>query len=96
MATGNLSVNNSTAGSGTMTIQPSSGQAYIVRNIIVTGAATVEFFDGTTTVVVANLTASSPWLAAAYGLHLTNGCYIKVVDTSGASNPMHWDGYQVA
>ena len=93
MAVGSTqTANNPTTGSGTWTIQPSSGTEWVLHNIVVSGAASLKTYDGTNTVVLTTTTGAQ-WFSNLQ-LHINNSVYLIITDTSGNTNLMHYDGIQ--
>jgi hypothetical protein len=91
MAVGDVvAAKNATAGSGTFTIQPGSGAEWVIHNIYVSGKCDVKVTDGTTSVTIES-PAGAQWLSNLQ-VHLTNGEYLQITDTSGSTNDMGYDG----
>jgi hypothetical protein len=91
MAVGNaVTLNDSLTGSGILIITPSGSTEWIIHNVAVTGAATLQTYDGTNTVVLYNM-AAGQWLSNLQ-IHVNATTYLQLVDTSGNTNLVHYDG----
>lgn len=71
-------------------MQPAVGTEVVIHNISHSIDAVLEFFDGTTAVVVDTQISSGSWMGMF--LHCTNSKYYRVKNTNAASNNICCDG----
>lgn len=89
-----VTANNATAGNGTWTIQPSAGVEWVLHEVAFSGACKIQKTDGSTVVVLYQPLAANASPIPGIAIHLTNGVYLQMVDTSSATNNMGYDGVQ--
>lgn len=85
-----VTLNNSTSGSGTFTVQPSGTMEYEIHTIYVNGNANLIMDDGSHPVTIRPMPAGE--LITNVNIRVTNGVAMKLTDTSTATNLMHVDG----
>jgi hypothetical protein len=74
------------------TIQPTAGVEVVIHNITHSTDATLEFFDGTNSVIVDTQVGNGSWMGMF--LHCTNSKYYRVKNTNASSNNICCDGVQ--
>jgi hypothetical protein len=77
-------VHSNVANDNYLTIQPASGDEYIITNIWAAGAIEVYMSDGTNNVLIEN-TAVEPYSFNNYKWIASNSYYLKVKNVSGGS-----------
>lgn len=91
MAVGDVvTLNNALAGSGTQTIQPAGGAEWVIHNIVVSGSAKIQFYDGTNIVILETISGAGAVINQQ--LHVNNTTYLQIVDISASTNNTHYDG----
>ena len=82
---------NATAGSGTFTIQMTSGQEAVIHNLYWSGACSIKIYDGSN--LVTWLTPTAAGSLNDIQIHVVaTSYYIQITDTSGSTNNMAVDG----
>lgn len=71
-------------------MQPAAGVEVVVHNISHSTDAVLEYFDGTTAVVVSSHVGGGAWMGMF--LHCTNSKYYRIKNTNAASNNICCDG----
>lgn len=82
----------STITSTPFAIQPASGAEVVIHNITHSASATLQFYDGTSSIDVDTQTGAGAWMGMF--LHCTNGKYYRVSSVGNASNNVCCDGVQ--
>jgi len=77
-----------------LTIQPSSGDGYMIMNIWASGEIEIYMFDGLNEVLVESID-TSPYALALYKYLVTNSHYMKIKNVSGGTANIGYSGMQI-
>lgn len=71
-------------------VQPSAGVEWVIHNVYCEGAFELYWYDGTNTIKIAT-EAAVPWYANLQ-VHVTNGKWLRIKNTSGSTLDFGYDG----
>lgn len=75
---------------GYLTIQPPSGEEWVIHNIYSEDSVDLYFTDGTDSILFDSELGAATWSKQAF--HVTNTHYIQVKNVSGYSTTIGYDG----
>lgn len=93
MAAGDVKADiQSIANNSHLTIQPASGEEYVIHNIFHASDVEITFYDGTNEITFDSDAGAGVW--SGHFWHVTNVDYIRVKNTSGATQNIGYSGIQ--